>query len=199
MTGEIERKGRPDNQSGEEKRRFSGRTRQMLMSDLQDVRIILEDAVLLSHDPPETQPGKVARYIDGIVESLEKRSDSLYFVAETADGAVVGMVGMRKPTQEMHKFTTTDKALELINMYVLSGYRGGQGVGTALVEEFERVAIARGFTEVVLNSGPSFAETAWGFYDRRPGYNRVGIAEAYYGYDEQGTPLDAPVWRKQLT
>ena len=67
------------------------------------------------------------------------------------------------------------------------------GVGSALVARLEDEARWRGYTEIVFNSGPRYKDTAWGFYDKLPGYSRVGVAEKLYG--EGG---DAPVWSKVL-
>lgn len=69
--------------------------------------------------------------------------------------------------------------------------RGGNGIGTALVQALEETARQKGFTEVVLNSGPRYENTGWGFYDKLPGFRRAGVAVQFYG--EGG---DAPVWHK---
>ena len=92
----------------------------------------------------------------------------------------------------MGTFALTGTPTELINAFVRPDVRGGGGVGTALVSGLEKTARNLGKQEILLNSGPRYSESGWGFYDKI-GFDRVGVIVEYYG--EGG---NAQVWRKSL-
>ncbi len=125
-------------------------------------------------------------------DSTTGANDRKYFVAEE-EGNVIGVIGIKQPEDTMRAFAATENPLELVNAYVSKDQRAGRGVGRALVKSAEDEARSRGNTEIILNSGPRYETTAWGFYDGLPGFSRVGVAENFYG---EGT--DAPVWSKRL-
>lgn len=133
--------------------------------------------------------------VDGVVAAVEIAAsgdaDRKYFIAENAGGKVLGMVGVTAPDEHMAVFARTDRPVELVNAYVDRTARG-TGVGTALIDAVESDASASGYTEVVLNSGPRYAETAHGFYTKRYG-EPVAVSRDHYGPGRH-----APVWRKEL-
>lgn len=175
-----------------EKRDFVGTVRLMKIDDLQAVRPILE--TWIRHwKTGEVIANEVEQDLNQMKTSIEGGSEGVSLVAETHEGERVGVIGLKPPDERMLKFTTTDKPAELIHAYVAKKHRRGKGVGRALVQQLEREAKVRGYREIVLNSGPRYEETGWGFYDRLEGYSRVGIAKDYYG-----AGIDAPVWRKIL-
>jgi ribosomal protein S18 acetylase RimI-like enzyme len=104
------------------------------------------------------------------------------------------MMGLSPLKIALAKFSRTDKPIEIVNAYVHRDYREGQGIGTTLVNALTQRAISRGNTEMLLDSGPRYKNTGWGFWDRQPGFERVGLAKNLYGRG-----LDAPVWRKSLS
>ena len=176
----------------EEKSRFEGKCRFMRVEDLESVRPILE--TWIRHwKTGEVIASEVEQDLGQMKGSIEGSNEGVSLVAETHEGEVVGVIGLKPPDERMLKFTTTDKPAELIHAYVAREHRGGKGVGRALVNQLEREAIVRGYKEMVLNSGPRYEETGWGFYDRLEGYTRMGVAKDYYG-----AGIDAPVWRKVL-
>lgn len=171
---------------------FQGNVRSLRPGDIDSLRPVLQTWIR-DRDTGAPIPEEVEEDLKTMLDSTEAGNSSHFLVAETGDGVVIGVIGFRKPDQKMIEYTHTPDPAEIINAYVRSDYRGGKGVGRALVDKLEEEAKKMGFTEVVLNSGPRYKDTGWGFYDKLPGYERVGIAKEYYG--EGG---DAPVWRKDL-
>lgn len=167
--------------------------RRFRRDDVKALRPILS-AWIKDRDTGEFLPDEVEEDLQIMLDSIYGRADRTYLVAEVfGRNEVVGVIGLKKPGKEMLKFTTTRKPYELVNAYVKPQERGGRGVGRALVKGLEETAKELGATEIVLNSGPRYKDTGWGFYDKQEGYSRVGVARNYYG--EGG---DAPVWRKEL-
>ena len=171
---------------------FNGTVRPLRREDLPSLKVILE-TWLRDRKTKELETDEVAGVLTAAEESLSGKNDRCYLVAQSQEGEVIGMIGMRSPIAEMLPHAQTSRPTELINAYVAEAHRGGKGVGTALVRELERVAEARGFTELFLNSGPRYENTGYGFYDKLPGYRRVGTIVHMYGIDG-----DAPVWSKIL-
>ena len=173
---------------------FSGIVRLLESKDLVDLKPVLEEWIK-DRDTGNPLPTEVEKNLQVMSASIGGGTDYTYFVATQVDGKAIGVIGMRPPEEKMMAldFLKTDKPVELINAYVSSFHRAGKGVGSSLVRKLEGEAIQRGFTEVVLNSGPRYKATGWGFYDKQPGYNRVGVAISYYGPGG-----DAPVWKKSL-
>jgi ribosomal protein S18 acetylase RimI-like enzyme len=171
--------------------KFDGIVRSLAEGDLAEIKPILETWIKdkITGSP---LPDEVAETLKNMQESLSGNNDRVYLVAEE-DSAIVGVIGFKNPDRIMIAFAQTSNPAELINAYVRVDERGGRGVGRALVDFLEEEAIRQGFTEIILNSGPRFKDTGWGFYDKLPNYNRVGMAENYYG---QGA--DAPVWSRML-
>ena len=105
---------------------------------------------------------------------------------------MVGFVRITDVTEEVAKLSQTDRPVELFNLYVAAGKNRGKGVGSALFGAVMDSARAQGYTEVLLNSGPRYKESGWGFYEKVIG-PPAGIMKDYYG---EG--FDAMVWRKEL-
>jgi len=168
-------------------------TRLLIEADTDLLRPILERWIRDS-ETGEPFPNEVEDVIREMRASLTGLNDRTYITAETLENGVIGVIGFRHPEERMIPFTTRKEAAELINAYVAEKHRAGKGVGSSLVSALEHEVKKRGFTQVVLNSGPRYKDTAWGFYDRLAGYKRVGIVENMYGVGRH-----APVWRKELT
>ncbi|KKR63108.1 hypothetical protein A2210_02745 [Candidatus Woesebacteria bacterium RIFOXYA1_FULL_40_18] len=171
---------------------FQGSVRELRLDDLDSLRPILSTWIK-DRDTGETLPGEVEEDLEIMGDSAQGKNDRKYFVAEDVEGKVIGVIGFKNPDPRMLKYCQTSNPAELVNAYVSADQRAGKGAGKALVAKLEAEAIKEGRTEIVLNSGPRYKETGWGFYDKLPGYQRVRIAVGYYG--EGG---DAPVWRKEL-
>jgi len=171
---------------------FHGEIRPPLESDLAALRPILESWIrdrktkeLLSHE--------VENVLEAVRRSLtDESSQTRYLIAEE-DQKILGMIGIRPLLDERIKFyAKTKNPAEGINAYVDSSNRAGRGVGRALGVKLEEFARTLGYEEIILNSGPRYKETAWGFYNKLLG-EPVGVIKNMYG--EGG---DAPVWRKVL-
>lgn len=169
--------------------KFNGIVRPLKREDLPYLRRILEMWVRWQG---ELLPEEVEDDMNQLRESL-KGGNSRYLVAETLDGRVVGMMGLvPEPKPEVKQHATTERPVELVRAYVDQDFRGGQGVGTALIRGIEKLAKSQGATEILLDSGPRYKESGHGFYDKQ-GYQRIGVNKDFYG--EGG---DAVVWQKLL-
>lgn len=171
--------------------RFHGTVRLLRENDLPSLKPILETWIH-SRDTGELLPEEVEEDLQVMRDSCSGKNDRTYFVAE--EGRIVGVIGMKPPKDALKQLVTTENPVELVNAYVAADKRKGQGVGTALVQKLESEARLRGNTEIILDSGPRYKDSGWGFYDKLSGFSRVGIAVKLYG--EGG---DAPVWHKVLT
>lgn len=98
--------------------------------------------------------------------------DSHYYVAIFGK-EVIGVVGFRTPNPKLLQFSTTQKPAELCMLYVTKQYRGGRGVGTALLQYVMEEAQKRKYEELLVRSSEKFSDTGWGFYDKM-GFARVG-------------------------
>ena len=85
-------------------------------------------------------------------------------MAQIPVGRVIGMMGLSNPKDVLIQFATTSSPIELVNAYVDRNYRAGQGVGTALVNRLIERVLEKGSTELLLDSGPRYKETGWGFW-----------------------------------
>jgi len=173
----------------QEREMFNGTIRSLQEGDIPALKQIsehwLQDFGVIAHDEVEGD-------MQTLRESLEENSDKKMFVAQTPDGKVVGMMGVKlHPKEELLRFAKTDNPSELIVAYVHPDYRKGQGVGTALIAASQDFARSEGKKEILLESGPRHAESGYPFYDRQPGFQRVGKIDDFYG-----PGLDTVVWQR---
>lgn len=124
--------------------------------------------------------------------SLQGRTPARFLVAVSTGDEIAGVVGMRPPTQTMGAYARGERPIEMIHAFVARNLQRG-GVGSALVAALEQESREGGHDEVLLNSGPRYATSGWGFFDRQPGYERQGVIRNLYGPGQ-----DAPVWSKLL-
>lgn len=182
----------PNGQDKSERQQFAGEVRNLQEADLASIKPILEDW-LIDRETGNPVPEEVEEDLGIMRASLTGDNERKYFVAEEA-GKVIGVIGTTPPRESMMGFAQSQNPIELVNAYVSRDERAGRGVGRALVKGAEDEARANGATELILNSGPRYETTAWGFYDNLPGFSRVGVAENFYG---EG--VNAPVWSKRLS
>ncbi len=172
-----------------ENERFKGTIRPFRADDIPQLRPIseywLQDDGVVATDEVD---GDMAT----LMASLDEKSGKHMYVAQTQEGHVVGMMGLsRTPKEPMIKFAKTDDPCELIVAYVHPDFQGGQGVGTALINANQNLARSMGKKEMLLESGPRHKDTGYPFYDKQPGFTRVGIIPNYYG-----PGADTVVWQK---
>ncbi|HLC91544.1 MAG TPA: GNAT family N-acetyltransferase [Candidatus Saccharimonadales bacterium] len=179
-----------DSHSPENDNHFDGHIRAARIEDLPALQPILERWIF-DRETGNPLPDEVADVMQGIRFSIEGTLDRTYVVAEDAEGRVVGMMGLVPPSAEMLKFTTSSNPAELINADVADDQRG-KGVGKALVNHLEDVAVSKSYDGIVVNSGPRYRETGWPFWTRIYG-EPVGTAKDLYGPGG-----DAMVWGKSL-
>jgi len=173
----------------QEREKFSGIVRPLQENDIPALRQISEHWL---HDFGVIAYDEVEGDMETLRESLKEGSDKKMFVAQTADGKVIGMMGVKlHPKKELLRFAKTDDPCELIVAYVHPDYRKGQSVGTALITASQDFARAQGKKEILLESGPRNIETGYPFYDRQPGFQRVGKINDFYGPE-----LDTVVWQR---
>jgi GNAT superfamily N-acetyltransferase len=118
-----------------------------------------------------------------------KNNDYTYLVARDLNNRAVGVMGIRHPEDRMVKYALTKNPAELINVFT-DPLLQGQGIGRMLIEAIFIKAKDLGFTELILNSGPRYKNSAWGFYNKIFG-EPITISKNYYGKN-----ADAPIWRK---
>lgn len=167
--------------------KFEGKIRTTSMEDLPAVKKILS-AWLSSEE--------VIHYLGFIEDSIAHATESLiydsnYLVAETKDNEIVGVLGYRKPIPKIIQFTSTENPAELNMLYVSPEKRGGHGIGTALVNEMEKNLKTKKYTEIVIRSAKRFEEVGWGFYDKLPGFKRVGLMQQTSDNEEE-----SQIWHK---
>ena len=172
-----------------EKEGFEGSIRHFREDDLPALKDLsefwLRDDGVIAHDEVE---GDMAT----LMESLDPSSGKNMFVAQTQEGKVVGMMGLATtPKKDLLPFAMTDNPSELIVAYVHSDYVRSKGVGTALINVVQDLARSLGKKEILLESGPRHKDSGYPFYDKQPGFNRVGIIKDFYG---EGA--DTVVWQK---
>ena len=158
--------------------------------DIPQIRKILSEWI---KDPltGEILIGEIDEVLLKISDSVSAPGDREYIVAEDESGNILGLMGLREPEDALLKLATTANPIELVNAYVSSDKKG-QGIGKLLLEKIQEIAKNNGHTEIILNSGPRYRESAWSFYDKQFG-NRIGELKDYYG-----PGLSAPVWHKVL-
>lgn len=165
--------------------------REVTQGDIESLRPILEEWVRY----PGTEQVIEEEVVDtlgaiGRVSSGED-PDKKYYVA-TVDGRVVGGMGFKAdPDEQVGSFAHTERPVEVINAYV-SGRSRQSGAGTALIERIKEEARSAGFTELLVNSGPRYEKSGWGFYDKVIGAKLGFIANFY------GEGFDAAVWGEEL-
>lgn len=166
-------------QNSPEKEKFKGITRPLKEEDLPFVKEVLE-MWLRSMFTREIIPEEVEADMGFLKGSLNGSNERKYWVAQTEDGKVIGVMGLTKPKEELMPFKQTERPIELVNAYVDKDYRKGRGVGTALLNTLQNFARESGYTEILLESGPRYGKTGHPFYDKRE-FTRVGILENFYG------------------
>lgn len=176
-----------DSDSEETKSPFQGTVRELRSEDLPILKPILEQWIRNS-ETKELLTNEVEETLRTVEESLSGQNDRSYIVAEGVDGQIAGIVGIKSPDIEMKKFARTENPVELVNFFVKDR---GKGTGQILERSLRERIGTEGYTEIILNSGPRYKDTAWDFYDKL--YDRVGVAKEYYGPGR-----DAPVWSKIL-
>lgn len=115
----------------------------------------------------------------------------MYYVATLGEEVLGGMGFKTDPHERVAAYARTGRAVEIMNAYISSKARNS-GVGSALLRRIEEEARAMGFLEVLVNSGPRYAESGWGFYDKVLG-DKLGFIANFYG---EG--FHAAVWGEEL-
>lgn len=167
------------------------KVRQLGEQDIDSLTPILEQWVR----DPETSlviDDEVADIQDKMRSSLAgANSDRQYLVAEDENGLVTGVMGIANPSDDMKGFAQTDNPIEIVNAFA-DIQAQNKGVGSELLNNVFSLTKALGATEIIVNSGPRYKDSAWAFYDKKFD-GRLTILK-----DKYGPGLDAPVWSKVL-
>ena len=172
--------------------KFKGTVRHLMPADIPQLRPILETWLRFPTITGELLTEEVRETLEEIEKSLTHENDKQFFVAQSPDGTIAGMMGIQPLREEMKVYALTRHPVEIINAYVHFDERKGKGIGRALVKAIEEETYNRGYEEVLLNSGPRYKETGWPFWNKTLGPS-VGVLKDFYG-----PTFDAPVWRKVL-
>lgn len=168
--------------------RNSVRTRMVEESDIAALAPILETWVK-DRNTGESLPREVDTIIQAVRAAANGEGETKYFVAKIGE-VLVGIMGYKPASDVMKQYALTESPAEIVNAFVDAEQRGGRGVGRTLVNAVEMDARKSGYSEILVNSGPRYRNTAWGFYDRVFGESVSTIPNMY------GSGGDAPVWRK---
>lgn len=183
----------PDNEKSEQstEKPFGTTVRPARAEDGSAVEAILRDWV---RNPIDSQviESEVGEILQTLSDSLAGTSQDKFLVAENIEGRVVGVARLSPVSKEVLKFAQTERPIELFNLYVAAGQNRGKGVGSALFNALKAEARAEGKTEILLNSGPRYKESGWGFYEKTIG-PAAGVLKDHYG-----PGYDAMVWRQEL-
>jgi len=114
-----------------------------------------------------------------------------YYVAETGDDEVVGMMGLTAQGIAPELVTGQEKAVELVSAYVADEFRGS-GAGSALADELEKVAGRQGYDKLIVVSGSRDRGNGYAFWTRR--YGEPQFDADYFGHDQERV-----VWYKRLS
>lgn len=156
-------------------------TRELQKEDASQVEAIYD--LYWSGDFRENISKRLNQFVEKSGDIVEQKFS--YFVAEE-DEEVLGVVGIRKCPTHMLEYAKTSNPGEI---YIIAVKKKGVGVGKLLTEEALSELRNSEYTEVVLYSGETHADS-WGFYDHL-GFEQVGSAVAPNG--EQGR-----IWRMIL-
>lgn len=112
-------------------------------------------------------------------------------VAAVDQGQLVGVMGLEFNGIRPPLFGPHDQPASLISAYVDVRHRG-RGIGSALADHLEAVAVARGCTRLVVVSGARSREVGYQFWMSR--YGNV----TYYDPDAFGSGVESVAWSVPL-
>lgn len=155
----------------------------MLETD-QKIKMLMKDNLIIRPLEPKDFPALVLVLADWLSKEecdyyeieirnilVEEKFDCHYYVA-VLEAKVIGVVAYRSLQPKLLEFSTTEKAAELNLFYVAKEYRGGQGVGTALLNYLINQIKTSAYQELIVRSAAKFKDRAWGFYDKM-GFTRL--------------------------
>jgi len=159
--------------------------------DLPAVEEILRDW-LCSYSSAELAAPEVSRRIASITASTTGDTESRFLVAEDDTGGVVGIMGLQTSDIAPELFTAHERPAELTTAYLRRDLRG-TGVGRALADRIEALAVEMGFTTLLIVSGARNRETGYPFWQRRYG-------DPIRRDDDYWAPgAERVVWRMELS
>ncbi|HRV75773.1 MAG: GNAT family N-acetyltransferase [Candidatus Nomurabacteria bacterium] len=165
--------------------------REVTQDDIDELRPVFNECIR------DRETGEVIEdEVDEDLKLIERvargeETDKRYYVASIG-GRVVGGMGFKTKLDEaVRSYAKTDNPMEVVMAYVSTQARGS-GAGRALLRRIEEDARKMGFLELLVNSGPRYVESGWGFYDRTIG-GKLGFLANYYG---EGA--NAALWREDL-
>lgn len=120
-----------------------------------------------------------------------------YLVVTDADDRAVACMALATPERRMQQHFSAiapaagGTSVELLNAFVASAHRNGQGVGRLLLTALCARGAQEGALTLLVNSGPRYRHS-WGFYDRVCDSSH-GMIDDYYGPGRH-----AKTWLKSL-
>ncbi|HVQ43933.1 MAG TPA: GNAT family N-acetyltransferase [Candidatus Saccharimonadia bacterium] len=164
-------------------RDFDGVIRAVRNGDAAAIRPILDEWVLADD---------ISAILEAVRRSAAGDSERQYLVAESGDGAVVGLMGLTGVGIDAALHWPSERPAELVNAYVAGTWRG-RGVGRALAERLEQRAKDLGFTKLIVVSGSRNRESGYGFWNERFG-EPIFLDRDFYGPGQEKI-----AWAKSLS
>jgi len=144
---------------------------QITTRPLTSVDLVIVREIILNWDSEEA----VEKDIQTMRSSLAGKNSRKYYIADI-DKKVVGVIGMMEVRTELQTLTTSVNPIELTSLFVDPKIRK-HGIGTILVNRFEKEAKNMDRSEIILESSEPRKKVAWGFYDQLSGCKRLGKIE----------------------
>lgn len=107
-----------------------------------------------------------AEFIEALIDETPKNEID-YAIAETEAGVSCGVMGLTSVNIEPELIDDGDRSVELVSAHVVAEFRR-HGVGAALADYLENLAIERGFNKLIVVSG-SRNRDAYPFWTNRYG------------------------------
>ncbi len=136
--------------------------------DLATIENVLRQCI---QENGHTVTEKVRTILEHMRWSLGGNSDYTYLVARNDEGEAIGLIGLRKLTDDnkLRQYSTQPgECLELINFYLHPDYMG-QGFGYKLFLSVLKEAMRKGCKQLLWCSGIRFLEYGWAFYKKYVG------------------------------
>lgn len=134
---------------------------------IRDIEAIKE---ILSQWTYQEEVNKYASRIKDEINGISQLGMRFWVIKD--ENKVVGIAGLADILPKIKKFSKTKQSCEIKILYLDQNQRG-KGYGKSFLEFLENQAKKIGNTEILVQSGVCYQDTAWGFYEKH-GYEKCG-------------------------